>query len=70
MFLKMFQDSPTAAGYKSCRTKTRYTITHGTYETFKTQLNTKLNEHPFSLQIDESNKMYGKKKSCYAFKIF
>ena len=60
MFSKMFQDSPTAAGYKSCRTKTRYTITHGTYETFKTQLNTKLNENSFLLQIDESNKIYGK----------
>ena len=66
----MFTDSPTAAGYKSCRTKMSYTITHGTYETFKTQLDSKLKENLFSLQIDESNKMYGKKFLVMLVKFF
>ena len=70
IFSKMFTDSPTAAGYRSCRTKMRYTITHGTYETFKTQLDNKLKENLFSLQIDESNKMYGKKFLVMLVKFF
>ena len=70
MFPRMFSDSATASGYKSCRTKTRYTITHGTYETFKTQLDMKLKENLFSLEIDESNKIYGKKFFVMLVKFF
>ena len=61
IFSEMFTDSVIAAGYKCSRTKVRYNITHGTYQTFKSQLDKKLRENVFSLQIDESNKMYGRK---------
>ena len=69
MFPKMFSDSAIAAAYKCSRTKMRYTITHGVSQTFKSLLDKKLKETVFSLQIDESNKMYGKKKSDNACKI-
>ena len=61
MFPIMFNDSAIAAGYKCCRTKMRYIVTHGLSKTFKSLLDKKLTETVFSLQIDESNKMYGKK---------
>ena len=61
MFVKMFPDSLIAKGYSCSRTKMRYMVTHGTYPTFKLALDQKLRENVFSLQIDESNKMYGKK---------
>ena len=51
--------SAIAAAYKCSRTKMRYTITHGVSQTFKSLLDKKLKETVFSLQIDESNKMYG-----------
>ena len=60
IFKRMFPDSSIAAGYKCGRTKMTYTIMHGTYNTFISELNEKLKENVFSLQIDESNKMYGK----------
>ena len=61
MFPIMFNDSAIAAGYKCCRTKMRYIVTHGLSKTFKSLLDKKLTETVFSLQKDESNKMYGKK---------
>lgn len=61
MFPKIFSDSAIAAGYKCSNTKMRYIITHGVSLTFKSLLDKKLRETVFSLQIDESNKMYGKK---------
>lgn len=61
MFKRMFPDSAIAGGYKCGRSKMSYTIRHGTYKTFISQLNEKLKDTVFSLQIDESNKMYGTK---------
>lgn len=57
----MFSDSAIAAGYKFGKTKMTYTIRHGTYKTFVCDLNKRLKENAFSLQVDESNKMHGKK---------
>ena len=69
-FKRMFTDSTVAEGYKCGRTKMTYTITHGTYPTFITELNDKLRNNVFSLQIDESNKMYGKKFFIMLVKFF
>ena len=43
------------------KTKITCTIRHGTYETFVSDLNKRLKENAFSLQVDESNKMHGKR---------
>ena len=70
MFPKMFPDSAIASSFKCSRTKMAYNITHGTYETHKNILDSKLKENVFSLQIDESNKMYGKKFLVMLVKFF
>ena len=61
IFENMFPDSAIAAGYKFGKTKMTYTIRHGTYKTFVCDLNKRLKENAFSLQVDESNKMHGNK---------
>ena len=38
-----------------------YPTSHGTFETFACDFNKRLKENAFSLQVDESNKMHGKK---------
>ena len=66
---KMFPDSPTAAGFKCCHTKTNYLICGDLAIDWQNKLLNKLRSIPFSLLIDESNKQYGKNFLC-AMAIF
>ena len=66
----MFIDSAIAAGFKSCRTKTNYVISDGIAVDLQEKLSQSLQNVPFLLMIDESNKQYGKKYLCAIVKFF
>ena len=57
----MFPDSAVAAGFKCCRTKANYMISDGISVDIQEKLIKSLQNVPFSLLIDESNKQYGEK---------
>ena len=66
----MFPDSAVAAGFKCCRTKANYTISDGISVDIQEKLIQSLQNVPFSLLIDESNKQYGKKFLCVMIKFY
>ena len=67
---KMFPDSPIAAGFKCCRTKTRYVICEGISSNLHEKLLQSVQNVPFSIMIDESNKLYGSKFLCIMIKFY
>ena len=66
----MFPDSAVAAGFKCCRTKANYTINDGISVDIQEKFIQSLQNVPFSLLIDESNKQYGKKFLCVMIKFY
>ena len=70
MFHKMFPDSPIAAGFKCSRTKTNYTIVDGIAIDLQEKLIESLQNVPFSILIDESNKQYGIKFLVIMIKFY
>lgn len=60
-FARMFPDSAVAAGFKCCLTKTKYILSDGIAVNVQEKLTQSLQNVPFSLLVDESNKQYGKK---------
>ena len=58
---KMFHDSAIAAGFKCGKTKSNYIITDGISLDIQEKLQESLQNVPYSIMIDESNKQYGKK---------
>ena len=67
---KMFSDSAIAAGFKCCRTKANYLLGDGISVDIQEKLTQSLQDVPFSLAIDESNKQYGKKFLCAMVKFY
>ena len=67
---KMFPDSAIAAGFKCCRTKTKYVICEGIALNLHEKLLESVQKVPFSIMIDESNKLYGSKFLCIMIRFF
>ena len=67
---KMFPDSAIAAGFKCCRTKTKYVICEGITLNLHEKLLESVQKVPFSIMIDESNKLYGSKFLCIMIRFF
>lgn len=67
---KMFPDSSIAAGFRCCRTKTKYVICEGIASDLQEKLLQRVQNAPYSIMIDESNKLYGSKFLCILIKFY
>lgn len=60
LFPKKFPDSVIASAFKCSRTKTSYMLADGISISYLERLKNKLRTQPFTLMIDESNKIMEK----------
>ena len=70
IFNKIFPYSAVATGFKCYRTKANCMIIDRIYVDIQEKLIQSLQNVPFSLLIDESNKQYGKKFLCVIIKFY
>merc|ERR1712121_270954 len=67
---KLFPDSSIAAGFRCCRTKTKYVICEGIASDLQEKLLQRVQNAPYSIMIDESNKLCGSKCLCILIKFY